>query len=230
MSTPFFKSSRRSPADVSLPPEFFTGVLPKVRHLGELKVILYTFWFISRQESKIHYITLSDFLQDTEFLGSFGGERCHEEGILLESLQLAVKDQILLADSGENQTPVYFINDKEGQAALSAYQQKYWLPAQEQPISLEAERPTIFKLYEENLGPLTPIIAETLQDAEKTYPLEWIEEAIKAAVKNNVRRWNYVEAILKRWKEEGRNEKDQRSREPSRKKYIQGEYGDLIKH
>ena len=28
----------------------------------------------------------------------------------------------------------------------------------------------IFRLYEENIGPLTPLIAETLGEAEDTYP------------------------------------------------------------
>jgi len=36
------------------------------------------------------------------------------------------------------------------------------------------ERPNIFKLYEENIGPLTPLIADALKDAEKTYPPEWV--------------------------------------------------------
>ena len=47
------------------------------------------------------------------------------------------------------------------------------------------------------------MIADTLREAEKIYPPEWVEEAMKIAVQNNIRRWRYVEAILKSWKEEG---------------------------
>jgi DNA replication protein len=65
-------------------------------------------------------------------------------------------------------------------------------------------------LYEENIGPLTPIIADTLKEAEELYEAEWISDAIEAAVKNNKRSWKYVEAILKRWKEEGRGKKQDR--------------------
>ena len=50
------------------------------------------------------------------------------------------------------------------------------------------------------------VIAETLHDAEDTYPIQWIEEAVRIAVENNVRRWKYVDAILKRWQEGGRDE------------------------
>ena len=52
----------------------------------------------------------------------------------------------------------------------------------------------------------SPLLAEELLDAEQTYPAEWIEEAFRIAVTNNVRRWAYVRAILERWAEEGRGE------------------------
>ena len=76
--------------------------------------------------------------------------------------------------------------------------------------SAPMERPNVFKLYEENIGPLTPLIADALKDAEKIYSEEWIADAIELAVKNNKRNWKYCEAILKRWKEEGRAEKQNR--------------------
>jgi DnaD/phage-associated family protein len=93
------------------------------------------------------------------------------------------------------------------------------------------ERPNIFRLYEENIGPLTPLIADALKDAEETYSAEWVADTIDLAVKNNKRSWRYCEAILKRWKEEGRGEKqDRRDAEKDRDKYIKGEYADYIEH
>lgn len=63
--------------------------------------------------------------------------------------------------------------------------------------------PNIFKLYE-NLGlALNPTIAEQLTEAEKEYPPDWIAEAFKRAAAANVRRWNYIEGILRRWKAAG---------------------------
>ena len=67
-------------------------------------------------------------------------------------------------------------------------------------MSAPLDRPNVFKLYEENIGPLTPMIADALKDAETIYSIEWIAEAIELAVKNNKRNWKYSEAILKRWK------------------------------
>lgn len=64
-------------------------------------------------------------------------------------------------------------------------------------------RPNIFSIYEREIGPLTPMIAEDLKLLEKDYPIEWIEAAFREAVSNNVRKLKYVEGILQRWKREG---------------------------
>ncbi len=93
------------------------------------------------------------------------------------------------------------------------------------------ETPNIFRLYEEHIGPLTPMIAEALGDAEDTYPPIWIEEAVRIAVENNKRSWRYVEAILERWQQEGRDErKDKRYAEKNGREYTEGKYSDFIEH
>ena len=70
--------------------------------------------------------------------------------------------------------------------------------AEQQPA-----RPGIFDLYEGQIGMLTPIIAERLIDAEKTYPPDWIAEAFREAAANNAHSWRYIEAILTRWQKDG---------------------------
>jgi DnaD/phage-associated family protein len=64
-------------------------------------------------------------------------------------------------------------------------------------------RPNVFALYERHIGPLTPLLAEQLRDAERTYPRAWIEDAILTAVQYNKHNWRYIEAILSRWEEHG---------------------------
>jgi DnaD/phage-associated family protein len=64
-------------------------------------------------------------------------------------------------------------------------------------------RPNVFAFYEQHLGPLTPLVADQLRDAERSYPRIWIEEAIIAAADSNTRSWRYVETILSRWEETG---------------------------
>lgn len=86
-----------------------------------------------------------------------------------------------------------------------------------------AEKPNVFRLYQENIGPLTPFTAELLRDAAASYSEEWLEDAIKEAVLYNARNWKYVQAILQNWKAEGRkrsNEEDKRDHESFRKLYL----------
>jgi DnaD/phage-associated family protein len=123
----------------------------------------------------------------------------------------------------------YFLNSPRGRAAAEAFAQGRWRESA-QITSAPVERPNIFRLYEENIGPLTPLIADALKDAEETYSAEWVADTIDLAVKNNKRSWKYCEAILRRWKEEGRGEKqDRRDAEKDRDKYTKGEYADYLK-
>lgn len=69
------------------------------------------------------------------------------------------------------------------------------------------KRPEIFKVYEQEIGALTPAVADKLTDAEKEYPDGWVADALKESALNNARNWKYAEAILRRWKSEGRGGK-----------------------
>jgi DnaD/phage-associated family protein len=71
-------------------------------------------------------------------------------------------------------------------------------------VQVQIERPNIFVLYEQNIGLLTPMIANQLEDAADHYPAEWIEAAFSEAVQRNKRNWKYINAILRRWETEGR--------------------------
>jgi DNA replication protein len=71
-------------------------------------------------------------------------------------------------------------------------------------VQIEVERPNIFVLYEQNIGLLSPFIADELKDAADRYPAEWIESAFREAVQHNKRKWSYIHAILRRWETEGK--------------------------
>ncbi len=60
-----------------------------------------------------------------------------------------------------------------------------------------------FRLYEQEIGTLTPMIADAVKDAEETYSAEWVSEAIQIAATSNKRSWKYVEGILKNCKAKG---------------------------
>jgi DNA replication protein len=71
-------------------------------------------------------------------------------------------------------------------------------------IQVEIDRPNIFRLYEQNIGIITPLIADHLRDAADLYPEEWIERAFREAVQHNIRKWSYISAILRNWETEGK--------------------------
>jgi DnaD/phage-associated family protein len=71
---------------------------------------------------------------------------------------------------------------------------------------------SISKAYESEIGPLTPMIADDLKDAAKTYPLQWALDAIHEAAVQNKRGWKYCLAILERWKRQG----NQQTAKPAR--------------
>jgi DnaD/phage-associated family protein len=73
-----------------------------------------------------------------------------------------------------------------------------------QHIQVQIERPNIFVLYEQNIGLLSPLLADELKDAADQFPAEWIEAAFREAVQHNKRKWSYIRAILRRWETEGR--------------------------
>jgi DNA replication protein DnaD len=67
------------------------------------------------------------------------------------------------------------------------------------------------------------MIAEALKDAETTYDPAWVAEAIQIAIERNKRSWRYVDAILRRWEQGGRDDQkdrqDRRDTEEARHRY-----------
>ena len=63
------------------------------------------------------------------------------------------------------------------------------------------------------------------------YPDCWIRDAIKKAVNQNKRKWDYISAILERWTAEGKSDGSYR-RGPEKEdpdKYIKGKYGHMVR-
>ena len=92
-------------------------------------------------------------------------------------------------------------NDRRLSGGLRTLVQAYDTP---QHVQIQIERPNIFVLYEQNIGLLSPLLADELKDAADQYPAEWIEAAFLEAVQHNKRKWSYIRAILRRWETEGR--------------------------
>ncbi len=214
---------------VPVPGTFFNELLPAIDHLGELKILLYTFWRMDRMEGTFRYLQRKDYIEDTTFMHGLGETTEEAQSALDEALERIVQRGVLLPaqmETEEGSLTYYFLNSPRGRAAVQAIVNGEWRPTTDQqvPATLDLEQPNIFRLYEEHIGPITPMLAESLKDAEQSYPAIWVRDAIRLAVENNKRSWRYIEAILSRWKEQGRDErKNRRDSEKARRRYADWE-------
>ena len=95
--------------------------------------------------------------------------------------------------------------ERTGEERQIAAMEQYRAPMNtRKKVQVQVERPNIFVLYEQNIGLLSPMIAEELKEAADHYPTDWIEAAFREAVLYNKRNWKYIRAILRRWETEGR--------------------------
>lgn len=217
---------------IRIPEQFFRQVLSDIDDLGELKLTLNIFWRLDRVEGPVHYIHFTDLIEDTQLVQSMGSDPDTARTALEDSLQKAIRRGTLLQAEltlEDGQKKIICLNSPKGRAMVEAIQRGEWMMTESthQPIDLYSEHPNIFQLYESNIGPLTPMIADALRDAEKTYQADWIEDAFRIAVERNKRNWHYIEAILHRWQEGGRDDRkdkqDRRDTEEARRRYREWE-------
>jgi len=197
---------------ISLPGSFFTQVMPKIQYLAELKVVLYVTYLMSqkaqpstrRSERPVAYQQLRS------EISRLSPEM--DEEMLHAALDSAVEHGNLLHSTSN-------IN--------GVIEDVYSLAVNSRQLPVV----NIFSLYEQNIGIITPMIAEELKEAERLYPRQWIEEAFKEAVTLNKRSWKYIARILERWASEGKDsgEYKRNIKKDGPDKYIKGRYGHLVK-
>jgi DnaD and phage-associated domain len=220
-----------------VPDALFTQVMPTIQDLAELKVMLYILYLLrhkqgqhlqSSQQSAVsklkaistNFVTYKELLSLSPLMAGM------EEQELQRALRLAEKHGIISrADLNIDGKPeeAYFINTE---SELKAIGQDGKLLA-----GKIVSRQNIFTLYEQNIGIITPMIAEELKEAERLYSAQWIGQAFREAVMMNKRSWRYIVRILERWASEGKESGGYRksTKESDPDKYIKGKYGHLVK-
>jgi DnaD/phage-associated family protein len=196
-------------ATTPLPNQFFSELLPLIDNLAELKVVLHLFWLIGKKRGALRYARLDELLRDRRLLDGLATPKQPGEEVLRDALERAVARGALLHTEVTRRRETeqwYMINSANGREVLERLEagELDLLGEGGEDVQLQQERPTIFVLYEQNVGLLTPMIADELRDAERHFPAEWIADAFRQAVLHNKRSWKYVLAILERWRTEGR--------------------------
>ncbi len=214
---------------IGVPNQFFSDILPIIDDLAELKVTLYCFWAFQRQEGVYRYVRLQEALNDEVLCAAINGipeiqnafQRAVQRGTLL-AFELSLQGQVDV---------LYFFNSPRGREALQALKEGHWSPDPlKRSIQIIAQRPNIYTLYEQNIGHITPMIADKLRDAELEFSSEWIAEAIAIAVENNARKWSYIQSILDNWKINGRKKQwhDSSQRSNSQFGTKKGDFSDFF--
>ncbi len=203
---------------LALPARFLTEWLPAIDDLAELKVTLFCLAALEQKEGKLRYLRFDELLADESLMRglAIADKVRPAREVLNRALDRAVERGALLEaaiDLGE----FFFVNDAGGKQLQAQVLAGEWLPAPGDAIEILPPRPTIYRLYEENIGPLTPMIADSLKEAEASYPRAWIDDAMRLSAENNKRSWRYIRAILERWRQEGRSHEKSR-RHPRRRK------------
>jgi len=219
-----------------LPNLFFSSLLPQISDIAELKTTLHIFWTLYRKKGYPRFITYQELLGNTSLMSSLREVTKPPDEALRNALELATKRGTILhimLDRDGVAEDVYFLNTesdrrtvakiKSGELHLSGLKTG-------QAYAETEELPDIFTLYEQNIGMLTPMIAEELSEAEKLYPITWIKDAIKVAVNQNKRKIGYILAILERWSAEGKSDGTyRRDSKTDPDKYIKGKYGHMVR-
>ncbi len=199
-----FPSSGQATA---LPNLFFSRVLPLIERPEELVVSVYFFFAQGLKRRSPRFLTRRELAADAALLRALAnlcGGRDHEA--LERGLALAVERGALfraVLETEGREEELYLVNTPANRRAVEALAPAGLRLEEPLPPAEGSARPNIFALYEENVGGITPLIAEELKDAEERYPAEWIREAFREAVSLNKRSWRYIHRILRRWETEG---------------------------
>ena len=220
-----------------LPNLFFSSLLPQISDIIELKITLHILWTLYHKRGYPRFVTYGELFGNASLMSSLKEAVKPPDEALRQALEMATKRGTILhivLDRDGVAEDFYFLNTKSDRQVMAKIQSGELilsgLKAQQQADIETEELPDLFTLYEQNIGMLTPMIAEELREAEKLYPETWSREAIKEAVNQNKRKWSYISAILESWSAEGRSDGTyRRDSKTDPDKYIKGKYGHMVR-
>lgn len=194
-----------------VPNPVFGPLLEQIDDLAELKLTLRLIWLFHQKRGYPRYVSSGEILSDQVLLRSFEPLASDARSIIQIALRAAIDRGtfvIFAIDRRGKSEDVYVLNTEANVRAISEYGEVTggYLDVVEDTRDEVGERPNVFALYEDNIGMLSPMIADELKLAEEAYPHEWIEDAFRRAAAQNKRSWRYIAAILERWEREGRSD------------------------
>ena len=192
-------------------------LLAEIDDIAEFKCTLRAVALIYRKRGYPRYVELRELQRDECLLRAMPSDGETQPATLIdEALKKAVRRGTLafvVVGTGKDRQPVFGLNSDYDRRALQrvADEPPPWSGTYQEPPDPSVERPNVFEMYEQNIGMMSPMIADALLEAEELYPEEWIGDAIEEAVVQNKRSWRYIARILERWEHEGRGQAQYRA-------------------
>ncbi|MFM9108599.1 MAG: DnaD domain-containing protein [Chloroflexota bacterium] len=214
MTRPFGGFLAAADPAVAIPRAFLVDVLPQITEISEVQASLAVFRLAGEAGGIDCPVAEGEIFGDRALRAALRvlGSPREPDARIRQGLDLATGRGTLLAfaaEQGRHSHLWYYVNTPVNQGMVAAMSRGAvaapeitWQAGQ--PPRIVPEKPNVFRLYEQNIGLLTPLIADRLVSALERYPQEWIEDAIAEAVAYNRRSWRYVERILEQWAAQGR--------------------------
>jgi DnaD/phage-associated family protein len=193
-----FEGFPRGVHQTPTPSPLLGPLLAEIDDIGELKCTLRAVALLHLTDRRPRWISENELLSDDVLLGSLGARDA-----VAQALELAVGRRTLLRMGTANRQLI--LNTHEGRLAVQRMVYDSGPETGPAPAGTTIT-PNIFALYEDNIGALSPMIADELKRAEADYPADWITDAFKESAVANARSWRYVRAVLERWQTEGRGD------------------------
>ena len=205
-----YKGFPRKVRYVPVPAPLLESLLEEIDDLAELKCTLRVIAMLHVKKGHPRFVTLGELQADRTLTRSLGQDGHSASQSIEQGMAKAVRRGTIAVASVEEsglRQQLFTLNTEVNRTTLEKIAegatQVSPLPVSEPWVEPE-DTPNIFALYEQNVGMLSPMIADELREAEELYPVEWISEAIGEAVGLNKRSWRYISRILERWEHEGR--------------------------
>lgn len=217
-----------------VPNPVFGPLLEDIKDIAELKCTLRALWLLHQKKGHPRYLTEGELVADKVLLVGLRHLDAPPADVIRGGMKKGVERGTFLSlpvprpphgpgsqqnrqrgrgmNGSEGRQELYFLNDEAGRKGLEMVERDECnivgtaIPGEGTSEGPPEPKANIFTLYEENIGLLTPLLAEKMKEAEASYPWPWIEEAFRIALSRNKRNWHYIETILRRWVSEGKDD------------------------
>lgn len=199
--------------DIPVPREFLTEQIAQIDDPTELHVTLAVFRLAADSNSTPPAVSEDSVLRDGILSRTFHEDRRSSKlsqrirrGLQYATARDSIVQVVLTVDGHDERWYIPASAQHRSALELVLAEPGGWPVAGTNAV-IVATAPSVFSLYEKNVGMLTPLLTDQIETAMELYPLDWIEDAIREAVTYNKRNWRYVQRVLENWSVNGRGER-----------------------